>query len=167
MRQNFQVSSFSLARLSSLVTGVFSPTKATKGPPVLQGRLAKKRLKVITAPSSQTSCCLAREPVAPGVEKVVRQPEMRPGVVKPDIDRRGPWVINLLSSRNQDAVNRFSANARAKDIPVTQTMAQVKGTQYWRAQLTGFATANEAKSYAEPVKRPLGLKEVWIFRGVN
>jgi hypothetical protein len=108
-----------------------------------------------------------RAPVAPGVEKVVRQPEMRSGMVKPDIDRRGPWVINLLSSRNQDAVNRFSANARAKDIPVTQTMAQVKGTQYWRAQLTGFATADEAKSYAETVKSQLGLKEVWIFRGVN
>jgi len=76
----------------------------------------------------------------------------------------GPWVINLTSSQDKAAVERFVARARTKGIPAELVKAEVKGRDFWRAQLTGFASRDAARSYAEPVRKKLRLKDVWIFR---
>ena len=76
----------------------------------------------------------------------------------------GPWVINLTSSNDKAAADRFAARARSKGIPVELVKAEVKGRDYWRMQLTGFASKDAARTFAGPVKEKLGLKDVWIFR---
>jgi uncharacterized coiled-coil protein SlyX len=76
----------------------------------------------------------------------------------------GAWVINLLSSPNKAAVERFAGQARAQDIAVEQRRVRVKGREFWRVQVSGFATANAARYYAESAKAKLGLKDVWIFK---
>jgi hypothetical protein len=40
----------------------------------------------------------------------------------------------------------------------------VKGKEYWRLQVIGFENATEAKKYAIPIKKKLGIKDVWIFQ---
>jgi len=40
----------------------------------------------------------------------------------------------------------------------------VKGTRYWRVQITGFSTADDAKTYANTAKEQLGLKDAWIMK---
>ena len=82
----------------------------------------------------------------------------------PAADETGPWVINLLSSPNKAAVDRFAGQARLHDIAVEQHRVTVKGRQFWRVQVTGFATAKEARSYGELTQKKLGLKDVWIFK---
>ena len=79
-------------------------------------------------------------------------------------DNQGPWVINLLSSPDKGYVERYAARARSKDVAVEMHSAKVKGRTYWRLQITGFATASAAKAGAVPVKKKLGIKEVWILR---
>jgi uncharacterized Zn finger protein len=73
-------------------------------------------------------------------------------------------VINLISSQDKAAVDRFAARARTKGIPAELVKAEVKGRDFWRAQLTGFASRDAARAYAGPAKEKLRLKDVWIFR---
>jgi hypothetical protein len=82
-------------------------------------------------------------------------------MAKPDT---GPWIINLLSSRKKQDTDRLAGIATENGIPVVQSRAIVQGKEYWRLQITGFRNAKEAKNYAIPVKKKLGIKEVWIFR---
>jgi hypothetical protein len=77
---------------------------------------------------------------------------------------KGPWIINLLSSRKKLDIDRLAEIAATHGIPVVQNRAIVKGKEYWRLQVTGFENAAEAKNYAIPVKKQLGIKDVWIFQ---
>jgi hypothetical protein len=76
----------------------------------------------------------------------------------------GPWIINLLSSRKKLDTDRLAEIAATHGIPVVQNRAIVKGKEYWRLQITGFGNATEAKNYAIPIKKKLGIKDVWIFQ---
>ena len=76
----------------------------------------------------------------------------------------GPWIINLLSSRKKLDTDRLAKIAATHGIPVVQNRAIVKGKEYWRLQVTGFGNATEAKNYAIPIKKKLGIKDVWIFQ---
>jgi hypothetical protein len=76
----------------------------------------------------------------------------------------GPWVINLVSSSRKADADRFAEKARSIDIKTEQQVVTIKGHQYWRVQITGFATAKEAGSYAGTARAKLGLKDVWITR---
>jgi hypothetical protein len=76
----------------------------------------------------------------------------------------GAWVINLTSSPDKADADRFAARARTKDIPAKLVKAEVNGRDYWRVQLTGFASQDAARDYSGAVREKLGLKDVWIFR---
>jgi hypothetical protein len=79
-------------------------------------------------------------------------------------EKRGPWVINLLSSPSRSEADRFADKARKQGIPVELSRVRLKGRMYFRVQLTGFQTARLARDSADPVKEALGLKDVWIFK---
>ncbi|MGB7931254.1 MAG: PilZ domain-containing protein [Gammaproteobacteria bacterium] len=81
-----------------------------------------------------------------------------------DAGKRGPWVINLLSSPNKSDADQFADKARKQGIPVEQGTIRLKGREFFRVQLTGFLTAKQAEKSARPVKNKLGLKDVWIFK---
>ena len=81
-----------------------------------------------------------------------------------DAGKRGPWVINLLSSPRKSDADRFADNARKQGIPVEQGTIRLKGREFFRVQLTGFLTQKQAEESARPVKDKLGLKNVWIFK---
>ncbi len=78
--------------------------------------------------------------------------------------KHGNWVINLLSSPNKSDADQFAAKARKQGIPVEQETIRLKGREFFRVQLTGFMTENQAEESAGPVKKRLGLKDVWIFK---
>jgi cell division septation protein DedD len=76
----------------------------------------------------------------------------------------GPWVINLASLDNQAAADRFSRRAQSHGVEVHQQVVEVRGAQRWRVQVTGFASATEARNNASTIRDKLGLKEIWITR---
>jgi len=76
----------------------------------------------------------------------------------------GPWVINLVSTSRKADADRLTKKVLSKDIPTEQQQITVKGTQYWRVQITGFSTAENARAYAETAKEQLGLKDAWIMK---
>jgi len=91
-------------------------------------------------------------------------PAATPSRVTDVIPDTGPWVINLLSSRDKAYVSKAMADAQSVGVDVVVTSASVKGKQYWRLQIPGFKSMAEAKSAATPVKEKLKIKEVWIFK---
>lgn len=76
----------------------------------------------------------------------------------------GPWIINLLSSTDKAYVESMAARARAKDISTVISEADIKGRHYWRLQIPGFASAAAASEHAAPVKKVLGIGDVWILK---
>ena len=78
--------------------------------------------------------------------------------------KNGPWVINLVSTSSKTDADRLSKKALSKDIQTEQQQITVKGTRYWRVQITGFSTAEDAKAYADTAKAQLGLKDAWIMK---
>jgi len=85
-------------------------------------------------------------------------------VITSEPEDGGPWVINLISSRDRGYVSRYADKAQARGILAEISNAEVKGREYWRLQIKGFQTMAEAKSFSEPIKEKLGLKDVWIFK---
>lgn len=78
--------------------------------------------------------------------------------------KNGPWVINLVSTSRKADADRLTKKALSKDIQTEQQQITVKGTQYWRVQITGFSTAEDARAYADTAKAQLGLKDAWIMK---
>jgi len=78
--------------------------------------------------------------------------------------RQRPWVINLASIQDKEAADRFAARARSRGITVEQNSMTFKGKEFWRIQITGFLTANDARTYAASAKEKLGLKETWVMK---
>lgn len=79
-------------------------------------------------------------------------------------DKHGAWVINLISTTSKAEADRFAEMARSRDMQTEQQQITLKGTPYWRVQITGFSTAEDASAYAETAKEKLGLKDVWILK---
>lgn len=76
----------------------------------------------------------------------------------------GPWVINLASIRDKADADRFAARIESKGVRVQLRRALVRGTEFWRLQITGFPTEREARHRAASVSESLGLTDVWITK---
>ena len=76
----------------------------------------------------------------------------------------GPWVINLVSLPHKADAERFVADAESKGVVADLYQVTVRGKNYWRVHVLGFATAAEAKAKASQIKEKLGLKDAWVAK---
>jgi len=81
-----------------------------------------------------------------------------------EVSNNGPWVINLVSTSSKIDAERLAKKALSKNIKTELQQTTVKGTKYWRVQITGFPTADDAKTYAVTAKKQLGLNDTWIMK---
>ena len=79
------------------------------------------------------------------------------------MNTEGPWVINLVSSSSQADADRMAEKARSVGIQTQQQQVTVKGKHYWRVQITGFATKEQASAYGDTAIAKLGLNDVWVM----
>lgn len=88
------------------------------------------------------------------------------GEIRPAESKRNSrlWAINLASLREKADAQRFLEEANAKGIFLEINQCTVNEKNYWRVQVTGFSSADEAKARASYVQAKLGLKDVWIVR---
>ena len=130
-------------------------------PPSASGN-TDKETGTAKAPRLSSGGTTSESPVTPSTK------EHQPLLIndEPDIkmSKDGPWVINLVSTSRKADADRLTTKALSKDIPTEQQQIMVKGTQYWRVQITGFPTAEDARAYAETAKQLLGLKDAWIMK---
>jgi len=107
---------------------------------------------VVASGSSVTSAAIEHQPPLTSNEPAIKT------------STNGPWVINLVSTPRKADADRLTEKALSKDIATEQQQITVKGTQYWRVQITGFPTAENARAYANTAKEQLGLKDTWIMK---
>jgi cell division septation protein DedD len=84
---------------------------------------------------------------------------------KQESDRySGPWAINLASFSQKEKAERFVEKAESRGIDAGLSQVTVRGKEYWRVHISGFATAAEAEIKANQIKEMLGLKDVWVAK---
>jgi cell division septation protein DedD len=76
----------------------------------------------------------------------------------------GPWVINLASLSGKHDAERFMAKAKSRGIAADLNHVTVKEKEFWRVQVPGYSTADEAKAAAKLIKKKLGLDDVWVVK---
>ena len=94
-------------------------------------------------------------------EKTAMRSQMQRGKPK---GNSGAWAINLASLHQRTDAERLATKANSKGVAVEVTQVTVRGKQYWRVQVTGFSSADEAKTKGSEIQDKLGLKDVWIIR---
>ncbi len=80
------------------------------------------------------------------------------------VSKNRTWTINLISSPDKAYAVSFSDTAQSRGISTELQEVSVKGTPYWRVQVTGFSTQDEAKIAADTVKDKLGMADIWIMK---
>ena len=115
---------------------------------------------VIAAPASIEP----QIPVKP--DRMSSEPPASPSSEHPAVsgDKNAPWVINLVSTTSKTDADRFAAKARSRNIQTVQQQITVKGTQFWRVQIAGFSTKEDANAYADTAREKLSLKDVWVMK---
>ena len=86
------------------------------------------------------------------------------GATSNDITASGPWAINLMSSRDKGYIEKAARKAESRGITTIIVGTRVKGKEYWRLQVPGFASLGQAKTHAGDIKTALGIKEVWFLK---
>lgn len=74
------------------------------------------------------------------------------------------WVINLASLQRKVDAEHFVVRANSKGISAEINQVTVRGKKYWRVQVPGFSSAEEARTQVDEVQHKLGLKDVWIVK---
>jgi SPOR domain len=80
------------------------------------------------------------------------------------VTQNGPWALNLISSPDKAYAVSFSDTARSKGVITELQEVSVKGTPYWRVQVTGFSTQAEANASADFIQDQLGLTDIWVLK---
>lgn len=73
------------------------------------------------------------------------------------------WKINLISSPSREDAIHFANRAKSRGVATEVEQVSVRGTPYWRVQISGFATHDEALAHSNSIKETLGLRDTWIY----
>jgi len=90
-------------------------------------------------------------------KRVVRKSKSR-------LIKQTEWVVNLVSFKQRWYTDQKVAEFKKKGIPAEIVPIIVKGTQWFRVRVIGFASKTAAKSYALKMKKSLNLNSVWVSR---
>lgn len=77
---------------------------------------------------------------------------------------RGPWVIYLASLRRKEGAVKFITMLQSRGVHATSHAVTVRGHEYWRVFVPGYATAAEANTEARHIKEKLDLDNVWVAK---
>jgi cell division septation protein DedD len=149
-------------------TTVIAAVATTEQPPLRKPDRAVPEAPASASPGTDSAASGqsgTRKPVQAATSKVVSHGTQDPVTGEqpaPSAAKQGPWVINIASSQDKADADRLAEKARSRDFPTDLQQVTVKGKQYWRVQITGFSTKEEARATAGTAKEALGLKDVWI-----
>lgn len=130
-------------------------------PPPASG-ITEKEVSVAIAPRPSSGGTASDPSVASAAMEL--QPPVTNNEPAIKTSKDGPWVINLVSASRKTDADRLTKKALSMGISTEQQQITVKGTQYWRVQITGFSTADDARVFTDTAKEQLGLKDAWIMK---
>ena len=75
----------------------------------------------------------------------------------------GPWTVALNAFRRKERANRSVTEFRAAGIPAEVILVGVKGEQWHRLIVPGFADRSEAEAFAQRVRALTGVVGAWAY----
>jgi cell division septation protein DedD len=86
--------------------------------------------------------------------------------IKPQETNRGSgtWAINLASFQRKVDAERFVIKTNHKGVAAEINQVTVSGKKYWRVQVPGFTSPDEARKKASEIQNKLGFKDIWIVK---
>lgn len=134
-----------------------SPPAAATAAPALPGITAP----MVTPPAAKP---VAPKPAEkPAVKSVAPAPASPPRVVAAAAVADGGWTLNLASFPDQASADKELARLKKAGFPGVVTPADVKGRNWYRVQIQGLASREEAQGMAEQLKGS-GFMQAWILR---
>lgn len=76
----------------------------------------------------------------------------------------GDWSVNLASFRSQGAAEKALARLQAAGIDAQRQRVASNGTTWHRLRVAGFASKQEAASYAREVESKTDLEDIWVSK---
>ncbi len=118
----------------------------------------------LPAPSAPTQA--DRQPQAPAAaeERQATSPAAPEPKAGPTEGTEGPWKVNLVSVTSEAAARKEVKRLRELGIKANYTMLNIKGKPWYRIQVAGYASKEEALKAARELGDRLGMKDIWVGR---
>lgn len=120
------------------------------------------------APKVGLSAPVATEPASANAVASARpaQPPASPAV-KPTVPAAktgSEWALNIASYADAASAEQQVQRLRDAGYPVVVQPATVNGKSWWRVQVPGYASQQDAKAAANEIQNKLGVRGIWVVR---
>ena len=77
-------------------------------------------------------------------------------------EKQESWIVNLVSLISKLEANKQIELLKKKDINAVLRHAKIDGKDWYRLQVIGFSSEDEARAFANKVEARTGLKNAWV-----
>lgn len=115
------------------------------------------------APKVSLSAPLATPPPVAAVAKPAAPPV---AAGKPVVPAKAAqeWALNIASYADAASAEQQVQRLRDAGYPVVVQPATVNGKSWWRVQVPGYASQQDAKAAANEIQNKLGVRGIWVLR---
>jgi cell division septation protein DedD len=134
----------------------------------IQQRLGKVERRLTGTPTLEAAAPLGATPAVestpsePVEEAVSQAVPVTPQTPVSSAPSKGDWVVNISSHAKEDLATRENARLQSLGLNSEIHTARVRERTWYRIQITGFASKNEAKAKLEDLQQYSGIKDAWI-----
>lgn len=134
----------------------------------IQQRLGKVERRLTGTPTLEAAAPLGAAlavksaPSEPAEEAVPQPVPATPQVPISSAPSNGDWVVNISSHAKEELATKENARLQSLGLNSEIHTARVKERTWYRIQITGFASKDEAKAKLKDLKQHSGIKDAWI-----
>ena len=134
----------------------------------IQQRLGKVERRLTGMPTIEAAASLGATstiesaPLEPVQEPALQLAPITPKTPISSDSSKGDWVVNASSHTNEELATKESARLLNLGLNPEVHTATIKGRTWYRVQITGFASKDEAKAKLRDLQQRLGIKGAWI-----
>jgi len=130
----------------------------------IQQRLSKIERRLTGTPTIE-----AAAPLGASSKKVIVNPVKKPATITPktpivSTTSAGDWVVNVSSHAKESLAKRENLRLQKLGLNSEVHTARIKGKTWYRVQIIGFASKDEAKAKLTDLKQRSGINGAWIGR---
>jgi cell division septation protein DedD len=134
----------------------------------IQQRLAKVERRLTGTPTLEAAAPLGATPVMESTpsepaEEATSQPvPVTPQTPISSAPSKGDWVVNISSHAKEGLATKENARLQSLGLNSEIHTARVRERTWYRIQITGFASKDEAKAKLKDLQQHSGIKDAWI-----
>ena len=107
----------------------------------------------------------AKQPVVEVAPPVRSKPRQKSTTKAPSKwAKKNPWIVNIVSYRSRKVADNALKDLRSRGIDVEKTKVMVKGLDWYRLRVVGFATKGSAQRYVIRLKKLPDVNGPWITK---